>query len=257
MHGNIDADIIIMGSSRAWVHIDPIMLDSILHISSYNIGMDGSTINRQIHKYNLFRRFNRKPKVIIQNIDYSSMGHGTGFKKEQFYPYFWNMEMRKEMLEYEPVTFWEKYVPFHRYRETEKNYFTMGPQTLTKGYKGQEKTWDGTNYKAVDSISFTVNDTTESMFINYLAKAKSEEIKVIFVYTPIYLGATNKMTNLDAMYAYYRNISEKYNIPILDYTYMNICNDTTYFYNALHLNKKGAEIFSDSLAHDLKKVINY
>ena len=44
---------------------------------------------------------------------------------------------------------------------------------------------------------------------------------------------------------------DKYDIPILDYTYMDICYDTTYFYNAMHLNALGADLFSEKLAHDL------
>ena len=35
---------------------------------------------------------------------------------------------------------------------------------------------------------------------------------------------------------------------------MDICYDTTYFYNAMHLNKIGAEIFSDTLANDIKRL---
>lgn len=38
MHGKIDADVVVMGSSRAWVHINPIILDSILGVNTYNLG---------------------------------------------------------------------------------------------------------------------------------------------------------------------------------------------------------------------------
>ena len=106
----------------------------------------------------------------------------------------------------------------------------------------------------VDSIIFTPNETSLRMFDEYLSKAKAEGIKVVFVYAPQYIGATNKISNLDKMYKQYREFSDKYNIPILDYTYMDICYDTTYFYNAMHLNKRGAEIYSDSLANDIKRL---
>lgn len=92
------------------------------------------------------------------------------------------------------------------------------------------------------------------MFDDYLAKTKAEGIKVIFVYTPLYIGATRKIENLKEMYDKYQEYANKYDIPILDYTYMDICYDTTYFYNAMHLNKIGAEIFSDTLANDIKRL---
>ena len=53
------------------------------------------------------------------------------------------------------------------------------------------------------------------------------------------------------MYAMYDSIARKYDIPILDYNYDPISYDTAYFYNAMHSNKKGAELFSVKLTHDI------
>ena len=62
---------------------------------------------------------------------------------------------------------------------------------------------------------------------------------------------TAKITNQDEMYSLYQKYADKYDIPILEYTYMNMCYDTTYFIDALRLNKIRAELFSDSLANDI------
>lgn len=48
----IDADMLIMGNSRALVQYDPAILDSILDVNCYNLGINGSPLNRQIVKYN-------------------------------------------------------------------------------------------------------------------------------------------------------------------------------------------------------------
>ena len=53
------------------------------------------------------------------------------------------------------------------------------------------------------------------------------------------------------MWAMYRNMASICDAQILDYTHNPICYDTAYFYNAQHLNRKGAEKFSRILAHDL------
>ena len=39
MHSKIDADLVIMGNSRAWVQINPLILDSILGINTYNLDL--------------------------------------------------------------------------------------------------------------------------------------------------------------------------------------------------------------------------
>ena len=252
MHSQIDADLIVMGNSRAWVQISPTILDSILGVETYNLGMDGSCINRQIHKYHLFRKYNRKPKMIVQTLDAWSLGYKTGYEREQLYPYFWNWNMREEFFESEPFTFWEKYIPMYRFRSFMP--LRRGPKTLIKGYQGMDRPWDGSVFEKVKSITFTPNDTTIKMFDDSLAKAKAEGITVVLVFTPQYIGATEKTTNQAYMHEYYNRFASKYDFPIVDYTYMDICYDTAYFYNAMHLNRKGAEIFSDSLANALKRL---
>lgn len=257
MHGKIDADIIICGSSRAWVHISPQILDSVLNTSIYNLGIDGSQIMRQIRKYRLFRRYNVRPSLIIQNIDVHTMYKGNSYEREQFFPYFWNYDLRKEFCESESISFPEKYIPLFRYDFT----FNFSPlkrksKYLDHGYKGMDRIWNGKKYNEVDSITFSYDKIAFEEFDEFLQEVINDGVKIVFVYAPIYIGATRKMTNLNEMYLFYQKIADKYHIPILDYTYMDICSDTTYFYNANHLNKRGAEIFSDSLAHDLQSLMS-
>ncbi len=52
----------------------------------------------------------------------------------------------------------------------------------------------------------------------------------------------------------YHSFSKKYDIPFLDYSDdTSLTYDTAYFYNAMHLNKKGAELFTLKLANDIKE----
>ncbi len=188
--------------------------------------------------------------MILQNIDAWSLEGKTGFQREHLFPYFWNYNVRKEFFESEPFTIWEKYVPMYRYRSLFP--ITKEPPKLTNG---DRQHWNGLQFKKMKEVKFSPNDTTIRMFDNYLAEALSEGIRVVLVYTPQYIGATMKTSNQTYMHELYQRIADKYDIPILDYTYMQICKDTTYFYNAMHLNRRGAELFSDSLACDLKRLM--
>jgi len=256
--GNLCNEIVIMGSSKAWVQYSPQILDSILGIDSYNLGIDGSPINRQIIKYDTYRRFNAKPKIIIQDINMWAMGIRSGYEREQFFPYFSDDSLRTEISKYEKFGIFEKYFPVYRYI----GYIDLilagfGKKVLQdkiilkKGYFGSDAIWDGSKLAKQTEINYTQNSLALSLFDKYLAKAKLENIKVIFVYAPQYIEATKKIKNIEGMYAMYDSIAQKYNIPILDYNYDPISYDTIYFYNATHLNRKGAELFSAKLAHDI------
>ncbi len=260
MQGTIDADIVAMGNSRTFVHINPIILDSVLDVNSYNLGFDGSSINRQIKKYNLYRKFNRKPKLIIQNIDNITLHYLVGYEMEQFFPYFWNMSLRKEFFSSEPFSIWDKYIPFYRYYHNlgYKDIYhliTSTKRNQTKGFQGKDLPWDGTRFRQIDTVLFVLNDESASMFDDYLCKVKDEGINIVFVYTPTYIGLTKKMYSYhQQMHDNFQKYANKYNIPILDYTDLDICYDTAFFYNSMHLNKKGADIFTDSLANDIKRL---
>ena len=255
--GKLQSNVVIMGSSRAWAQYNPIILDTILHINSYNLGIDGRGIGSQILRYNTYKRLNVKPKLIIQNIDMMTIDKDNAFCREQFFPYFFDKTFRQEVVELENLSLADQYIPGFRYAGyfhkilswlgvvKQENY------TLTKGYHGNDLKWDGSNLNKRTAINYSQDSTMLIKFDEYLAKAYSENIKVIFVYAPQYIGATEKIKNIGGMYQMYDSIAQKYDIPILNYNYSPISYDTAYFYNATHLNKKGAELFSVKLALDI------
>ncbi len=262
MNGNIDADVVAVGSSRVTEHVNPLVLDSVLQTNAYVLGMDGRAIYSQIKKYHVYREHNAKPKVIIQNVDVFSMIKRLGICKTQFFPFFWDKSIRKYFFSEEPFTFWEKYMPMYRYLNVHfrsnmpgiKFFLPDGQKKLTKGYRGLDRPWDGSALAAVDSIPFLVDSTCVQAFKDYISEAKAENVQMVFVFCPLYVGATQKMTCLKEVHDFYYSIAKTYDIPVLDYTNMDICSDSTYFYNAMHLNYRGSKVFSDSLANDIKKL---
>lgn len=255
IEGNIQADVVVSGSSRALFQFDPHILDSILCVNSYNLGINGSTINRQVQKYEIYKNRNAKPKLIIQNIDAWSLGYRIGYEMEQFYPYFWDKDMRQQFFHTEPFDVLEKYLPFYRYHGLSPSMFLHSfPKNLHKGYKGNTVEWNGEAYMQQEFIKFHIDTRTLHIFDSFLSQTYKDGIQVVFVYAPMYSGATRKIINLDEMHRKYKDIADEYGIPILDYSDLWICNDTTYFYNAMHLNKTGAEIFTDSLANGIKRL---
>lgn len=254
----LDNDVVINGSSRAWLQYNPAILDSILGINSYNLGFDGSHINRQIVKYNTYCRVqNHRPTCLIQNIDYATISLVNNYEREQFFPYFhFDKQLLKEIDKYENFNFFEKHIPCYRYSGYQDVIWdALGllptKNILYKGYHGFDRNWNGKEFNKQDFIKYSENPEDLVLFENFIKDITSSGTKVIFVYAPIYIGATNIIVNIKGMYEMYDTIAKKYNIPILDYNYDSICYDTNYFYNATHLNKKGSELFSIKLAHDI------
>ena len=253
MHGKIDADVVIIGNSHAYNYYDPYVLDSTLNINSFNLGQPGQNIYEFIPRYDLYRQLNNKPDLIIQDINLFTLYYRYGNHKEQYFPYFWNKSMRNAYYSIEPLSFQEKYLPLYRYHGYNL-WFKREPRYQYKGFTPLNQKYDGTGLASIDSLYFKYDGLADSLFDNYLACIKSDSIKMILVYTPIYIEAVKKHANIDEMYAYYQKYADKYDIPILDYNFMGICYDSTFFANSTHINRIGAKIFSDSLANDIKRL---
>lgn len=253
LHTDIDADVLIMGNSRAWVQYSPYILDSILNVRSYNVGIDGSAFNRQKARYDIYRYYKHsKPKYIIQNVEYFTFKKSIGYEREQFMPYLMYPYFRHRIMEEEPFSFAELFIPMYRYYMSNvyEEYTKYDPK-LHKGYAGKNLEWDGSELAKQQPYFEEIDSVTYNMFVEYVEQTKKEGIQLIMVYAPIYTKATKLILNHEEIHQHYRTLSAKYNIPLLDYSNWYVSNDTTYFYNAMHLNWKGAELFSTQLAHDL------
>jgi len=260
---NIRSDAIIVGSSRAWCQYSPRILDSVLNISTYNIGIDGHAIDYQILKYNTYRRFTPSPpRYIIQNIDIFSPSITTGhYEREQFFPYISDDSLINQVSKIKNISFFDRYLPIFRYWGYRK-YVEDGISSffgkkiffdggMFKGYRGNNYKWGRKELDKIKSIQFSYELKADSVFEEYLSQAKREKIQIVFVYAPIYINGIKKIENLSEMYNYFKTKANQYNIPILNFTCDSISMDSSNFYNAIHLNRKGAELFSKKLAKNL------
>ena len=154
----LDADLVIMGSSRAWVQYDPAILDSILQINTFNMGIDGSGLNRQIIRYEVFDYYQaKKPKYIVLNVDYFSANEWSyGYEREQFFPYMWSPYMRKVISKVEPMSWGERYIPVYRYTTYKGLYNVVHEKPWDaktyKGYMGHDKTWNAAAYEELTAF---------------------------------------------------------------------------------------------------------
>jgi hypothetical protein len=262
---NMSSDVIILGDSRAEVHICPDILDSVLHVNSYNLGLSNQFFNIQYVVFKLFEKYNQKPKLIIQNVDFSILYRPIRPSIEaQFAPYYQHDELLKGELKKMGVSELELDIPAWRYSGYRtilrglNRWIPIGGDDVVrnKGYIERAGTWDGHTLDKVlsqDSIAVVRDPEIVELFDSFLNYCKENDIQVIMVFTPKYIKATEFTKGKEEILGIYHSFSEKYNIPFLDYSHDPICYDTTYFYNATHLNKMGAELFTLKLAHDINE----
>ncbi len=263
--GNIQADMLIYGSSRAWVDISPKILKDSLNLDAYNLGMDGHNFWLQYLRHLEFKKYNKKPKYIVAAVDFMSLQKRENlYLYEQFLPFMlWNPNMFTFTKSYTGFSFFDYYFPLIRYsgkKSVLKNVFLKSKKLddekyRTRGYKGIEKKWNS-DLTGIKPYEVKLDTASISLFDKFLKDCKKDSIQVVLVYTPEYIAGQKVVKNRQDVISLYKKLAKSYNLPFLDYSSDSICLNKAYFYNALHLNKKGSEVFTKKLAKDLDKNIN-
>ena len=89
LEGNINADIIISGSSRAFFGYNPTVLEDQLKMKTFNLGYSAAGYKLQLEKLKIYLTRNQKPKIIIQNIDLTFFNEDRLIPNEnEFIPFF-------------------------------------------------------------------------------------------------------------------------------------------------------------------------
>ncbi|CAM3822616.1 hypothetical protein FLGE108171_15850 [Flavobacterium gelidilacus] len=257
---NIDADIAIYGSSRAWVHISPTILEDTLNIKAYNFGIDGQSFPIQYLRHIEYLKYNKSPKVIIASVDIFSLAKTKDlYGLNQFLPYMlWNNNIKKFTSPYNGFSYEDYYFPLIRYYGNLKkiNFNKINNEPLRyKGYKGMEREWNADLAKAklkMNKYNIDIDSSSIKLFEQFLLECKTDKITVILVYTPEHIDGQKFVKNRKEIINIYNDFSNKYNLLFLDYSNDELCQKKDYFYNASHLNKKGSEIFTSKLSHDIK-----
>ena len=267
--GNINADLLIMGSSRAWRHIDPDIINDSLKLKSYNLGMDGQHLPMQLWRYETFLQKNRQPKIIVYSLDFFMLAYTNElFNKDQFLPYLlFNFEAEKYLKNYKGFDYFDYRFPLIRYCGASKAIFHTARITLfpkqnkngrVSGFYAEDKKWnqDFEKVKAtMKNYDASIDTSILNQFDQYLKDCQRKNIKVILVYSPEYIEGQHFVSNRNEVIKTFENIAKINSIPFLNYSSDTISFQKSLFYNATHLNKKGAELFSKKLSSDLKEFL--
>ena len=261
----IDADLVVIGNSQAWCSYNTFIMDSMLGYNTYNLGIDGHSLHFQLIRYETYRRFNPKPKVILLNVCYFgtfSIMADEAYDREQFFPYIDDRALISQVAETKHITWLDRYVPLCRYFGYQKELkngmsaffgnkdFQDGG--MHKGFRGNDYSWSskGIPKELSDSHDMRLVDELE----RFAGECDREKIKLVFVKYPMCYPVLEHIRNLRECDSIFETIAAKYNMPILDFYYSDITKDSTNYYNYGHLNRKGAKLFTIELCRELDSI---
>lgn len=260
--GRINSDLLILGNSRAWVHFSPAIIDSVTQYDSYNLGLDGHNFFLTNTRYEEYLTYNTKPRVIIQEVSFRTLEKRPDlFNYAQFHPYLDQESLVEALKTYRGYSEWDRLVPFHKY-VGEWKAIAAGLLEFTglkqfkaekyKGYEGQARTWKNRIPAAeMAPRPCPIDSASVADFERFLQDSKAAGVEVVLVTAPICRSYQSVITNMAEVVAIYERMASKYNLTYLNYLDHPLADATELYYNAIHLNRKGAERFSLDLANRL------
>lgn len=250
----VNADILIVGSSRAAHHYDARRMSDSLNTSVYNVGLDGCFfLDNMCVMHTILQRYT--PRTIILEIANDALFCESVEHLEGLYMYYWKDDYTKRIIDHE-----ESWCSRFKLCSNLYRYNANSFKTISYGIKGlmQRKVEDPLNgyvpnayvkkrkeltLKAAGSGKGTLSRWKSALLDEVLDEAAKKGIKVIVVTSPIFyapLKIRNKSTEEIV------RLCRKHGFDYWDYSSEScFLEHPEWFSDNTHLNKIGAEKYTD------------
>jgi len=261
--GDINCDLAIYGSSRAWINIDPEIIRDSLGLPAYNFGVDGHDFWLQYFRHAEYFQTNTNPKIILHSVDvFTFRKRADLYNMNQFLPYMlWNKSIFNYTSSYQGFSRVDFIIPMFRYVKKASGFDIMTRNKLiskplrNKGFHGMQLEWNSdldAARKTNEYYEAKIDTASIKLYKKFLDECASKHIDVILVYTPEYIEGQKYVSNREEVLNIYKKIAKDYDLVFLDYSNNEMSYDKRYFYNSEHLNAFGADVFTRTLSHDIK-----
>lgn len=257
----LDSEMIILGSSRAADHYQPLIIDSVLQINSYNLGQYGKSADADIMRYNILKKYTKGlPSIIIWDLYFNSFNYSSQYYDEQFTPFLFNMDIWEEVNKHNRhFTLLDKFIPLLRYWK--KNMLPIYDEFLPnpqRGFVYNIDKWNPSEMKELQENPMTCTiDTNIARDISLTLKdMRNNNIDVFIVFSPIYFKGKSCITNFDSIIKFISHLAYDNDCHFLDFSNDSICYDTSFFKNAMHLSPKGTDYYSYIFSRRLDSIYN-
>lgn len=247
-----NADLIIMGNSRAEDAYNDSVLSKVLQLKCVNIGWSGYPFDYQYNvMYKTYMKQNSIPKYVILEIG-----------PWAFFDYF-NPKYTVELLpyiDYPEFKFYYKLCPelttadywlLHKYagmsdKISKQMQLIKGvTETKSKGFK---------HHYFKEKMKFEEDKDIINLFCLFLDECKAQGTDVFLICSPIHSNEGKPFFEMKRFWQLITKITKGKPIHILNYEDF-YGNDTTYFQDPMHLNSFGRNDYSIKIGYDIDSII--
>lgn len=263
LSGTENFDVLFLGSSRMSCHVNPFFVDSITQLNSYNAGHSGFNIIEMNLMLQCYLERHIPPKVVVADFAINAFDtHHPIYSPVDYFEYMYDRNVANVMLKYHERAHLWKYLPFMQLCEADEMQKVqavmglLGKKERLGGYRGYTYN-EGVLMPPFgtynDESNFTITPDALKILDHLIATCSKNKTKLIFTYSPEFYLVHHKSEA--RIVASLQAICNANNIPFLNYRQSELCRQNALFADPLHLNTKGAEVYSKVLACDINKYV--
>lgn len=259
---------LVLGSSRAEMHLDVGLLDSLTGLRSYNAGVSGATTRVAFTVLKAYTLHSEAPENVFFECDFhiSHLKTDTIFNFPRYFPYLSNARLYEGFRQIDPRFALFRYLPLYSLPYSGIN--ALGP--ALNGWAGRRGSYD----KAYERGFFrnTVNDgydhfnsnqhlgymhpETRQYLDSIIGFCQQHHCRLFLTMSPAYSATQQELLNRDEVIGQYQDIADFYHLPLLNYsTDSSICRHQAYFEDNYHLFYTGARLYTRKIAGDFNNII--
>lgn len=258
---------LILGSSRAEMHLDVKLLDSLTGLNSFNAAVSGASTRMAFIVLKSYLQHSNMPKTIFLEIDFhiSHLKTDTIFNFPRYFCYLSNPVLYSELTKIDARFVQFKYNPFYSLPFSGIN--SLSP--ALHGWLRKTTKYDmyyrngffentvNDHYDHFDVKKFTgfIHPETKQYLDSFLVFSKNNNCKLVFTVSPIFKNAETEVLNKQAIIENFKQIANKNRVKFLDFS-----NDTTisnhkyYFEDNYHMLYSGARKYTKKIAEQYNNI---
>jgi hypothetical protein len=256
-------DVLFMGSSRAEMHFDPRIFDSVTGHFSYNIGVTGGTPRIAYSVLKAYCSKSKMPKHLIFDLDIHFLKYGVDTIRNfpRYFPFLKNEVLLKQFNTIDKRFRSFRYNPLHSLPYSGKKMVSAS----LHGWLNNPGKYDTVYHKGYSAYVFEQFPKVHRPFYGYIHPverayidsiivfSRENGIRLILLTSPMYKGAVDEMLNKKAVVSQLKNIAMMNQLEYWDMSKAAYSNKADYFADNYHMTNKGARLFTLGFAFNFQQ----
>lgn len=261
--------LLFLGSSRAQMHYNTRMFDSLTGLNSFNLSLAGATPHTAFAALKAYLHRSKAPRYLIYEVDYHTLKHpNLGIMEfNNYFPFLRNPVLLEEFNRLDGRMRHFHYNPYFSFPFTGfRNLSTSAHGWL--GIPNQsDRFYEKGFFKEVlrpplDFIpvkpQYAFIDPAERQYLDsIILLCRKHNTRITFMSSPLFAGGRLDVANREQVLRQITHIAARHGIAYLNLSSLPFCNRRELFIDHYHLNYRGACLFSALAAREFNnKIVN-